>query len=414
MKPTAAGSGLLNPALGNVPRSRHFRIRESFSIHSHPGLVALVLLLALSLFLYSFRAFSFSSGDYVLPAGQAGLREDYNGDGSVDLQDVISLLLFARDNPRDPLADYNGDGRSSISDALSLLLNIKNGNLSAVGALNDDAVKNDPNIIFYEDFENQDIPTVDYGDTGGFYDLNGYPDQMYITGSEAAVGSHSLELIHPAGVISPQWMHRKFFGVDSIFVRFYRKYDKDYVWPPLGSHDTYIFAGNYNSPTSTDLTLYLDIPQGPVVRIDKGNWDLSRQPELVLKSSFQGPGLDFGLDREIISHDAFDNYYGLPYNLRPAPVMEAGRWYCFEYMAKMNSAPEAKDGEVRLWIDGRPVTEMKGLTLRNANHMYVQWNHWMLGPRYGGTNFETGPTTTIKSWIDAIAVSTKYIGTARR
>jgi hypothetical protein len=305
-----------------------------------------------------------------------------------------------------------GEGNFTVQTPVTPLLNILGGKLNQSGTLSDQNLENDPKTIFYEDFEKGQIPVVDYENTGGFYDLNGYPDLMYITGKEAAVGSHSLELVHPAGVISPQWLHRKFPGSDSIFVRFYRKWEKDWVWPPLGAHDVLIFAGRYDSPTSSDLTLYLDLPQGPTQRIDKKNWDLARQPELVLKSSFQGPGLDFGLGKEIISHEGWDNYYGLPFNKRPAPVLEGGRWYCFEFMAKMNSALDKRDGEVRLWIDGFLITEMTGLTLRNESHRDIKWDHWMLGPRYGGEGFKTGPPREQKSWIDAIAVSTSYIGTA--
>ncbi|HLA41550.1 MAG TPA: hypothetical protein VJ417_16225, partial [Candidatus Glassbacteria bacterium] len=378
MTPADGINDLVMPELNLSKQPGIFTMHNFYAARSRTYIGAAVLFLALIPLLHSSGAFSLKPDNAVYAATLSGFREDFNGDGSVNIEDVLSLLAFGRENRRDPLADYNGDGKFSITDPLSLLINIGRGKLSAAGDPNDDAVKNSPNIIFYEDCENGDLPTVEYGETGGFYDLNGYPTRMRITSEEAAVGGHSLELVHPAGVISPQWLHRKFPGQDSIFVRFYRKFDKDYIWPPLGAHDTYIFAGNYVSPTSTDLSLYLDIPQGPVIRIDKGNWDLSRQPELVLRSAFQGPGLDYGTGHEIISHLDFDNYHGLPYNVRTAPLLEADRWYCFEYMAKMNSGPGVKDGEVRLWIDGWLITEMKGLILRNDSHTYAQWNHWML------------------------------------
>ena len=270
--------------------------------------------------------------------------------------------------------------------------------------------ENSSEILVSENFEGEKFPVVDYEELGGFYDLHGYPDLMYITDKEAAAGSQSLELIHPQGVISPQWIHRKFPGRDSVFVRFYRKWEKDWVFPVLGAHDVLIFAGKYDSPVSTDLSLYLDLPQGPTIRNGKDNWDLSGQPELVLKSSFQGQGLDFGTGKEVISHVGFDNYYGLPYNKKEAPILEGGRWYCFEFMVRMNSAPQAKDGTVRLWIDGALITEMTGLTLRNAGHMDIQWDHWMLGPRYGGKEFKTGPPKGQKSWFDELVIATRYIG----
>jgi hypothetical protein len=41
-------------------------------------------------------------------------------------------------------------------------------------------------------------------------------------------------------------------------------------------------------------------------------------------------------------------------------------------MAKMNSAANKHDGEVRLWVDGQLVTEMTGVILRNASHRDIQ------------------------------------------
>jgi len=272
----------------------------------------------------------------------------------------------------------------------------------------DAGIEKDPAVIFAESFEGGKVPTTGYGKVGGFYDLKGLGKVMDITDKEAATGTHSLELIHTKDVISPQWMHRKFPGVDEVHVRFYRKYAEDWLWPVQGAHDTLIFAGKYANPASADLALYLDITQGPSKRLNKRNWDLERKAELVLKSSFQGPGLDFGHPGAVISHVGWDNYYSMPYNKSPVAPMEGGRWYCFEYMAKMNSAATKKDGEVRLWIDGKLVTEVTGLILRNASHMGIKWDHWMIGPRYGGGN--KGPAEMRKNWLDALVVASKRVG----
>ncbi|MBI3845469.1 MAG: hypothetical protein HY292_12615 [Planctomycetes bacterium] len=44
----------------------------------------------------------------------------------------------------------------------------------------------------------------------------------------------------------------------------------------------------------------------------------------------------------------------------------------------------------------------------------VVWDHWMLGPRYGGKDFKTGPPADQKSWIDAIVVAKRRVGILRR
>lgn len=289
----------------------------------------------------------------------------------------------------------------------------------------DMGIEKDPAVVFAEGFEEEQLPTAGYEQPGGFYDTKGYPDLMHRTATDPVVGKHCLELIHKAGVVSPEWMHRKFPGQDTLYVRFYRKFATDWVWAPLGIHDTIIFAGKYDSPAAADLALYLDIAGLDQHWARKKTLEdvvVSKQPALVLKASFQGPGLDFGndwlgarwmADKEVVSHVGWDNYYVLPFNAKPAPALEGGRWYCFEYMGKMNSAPATKDGEARLWVDGVLITETKGLILRDPSHMAIKWDHWLLGPRYGPRaprSQEEGPAHDQKNWIDGLVVATTYIG----
>ncbi len=52
-------------------------------------------------------------------------RGDYNDDRMVDIQDVISLILRARDNPEDQAIDFDGDGTFTIMDAVALVIYIR-------------------------------------------------------------------------------------------------------------------------------------------------------------------------------------------------------------------------------------------------------------------------------------------------
>ena len=54
-------------------------------------------------------------------------REDINGDGSVAINDAISLILLGSAEPGNPLADYNSDGAYGITDAISLIIAITRG-----------------------------------------------------------------------------------------------------------------------------------------------------------------------------------------------------------------------------------------------------------------------------------------------
>ena len=53
------------------------------------------------------------------------LRGDLNQDGTLNIADVVSLLLLGRENPENPLADFNNDGVYQVNDAIVLLLYIR-------------------------------------------------------------------------------------------------------------------------------------------------------------------------------------------------------------------------------------------------------------------------------------------------
>ena len=57
-------------------------------------------------------------------------KEDINGDGSVNVTDVINLLKLGRQHPDSSAADFNGDGKWTISDAVKLLVNIVGNHLT--------------------------------------------------------------------------------------------------------------------------------------------------------------------------------------------------------------------------------------------------------------------------------------------
>jgi len=82
---------------------------------------------------------------------------------------------------------------------------------------------------------------------------------------------------------------------------------------------------------------------------------------------------------------------------------ESGWWVCVEAYAKLNT-PGQKDGENRLWIDGRLEAERKNLDWRgtytghgiNAVFLEAYWNK--------------GSPVTQTRWIDNFVISTKPVG----
>ncbi|MBN2288346.1 MAG: SUMF1/EgtB/PvdO family nonheme iron enzyme, partial [Candidatus Glassbacteria bacterium] len=92
-------------------------------------ILAIVSLLLLSPTAHSLR--HIKAGPASGPA-QAQYKEDFNGDGNINITDAIALLLYQRSNPGDSRGDYNGDGKANMNDAIALLLAIRGGNLTPV------------------------------------------------------------------------------------------------------------------------------------------------------------------------------------------------------------------------------------------------------------------------------------------
>ncbi|MEA2062144.1 MAG: hypothetical protein U9P14_00475 [Gemmatimonadota bacterium] len=62
-----------------------------------------------------------------LPLTQPG-GCDINGNGRINIADVIAMLLLGRRNPDDPRLDWNSDGAYGITDVIALLMDIVKGN----------------------------------------------------------------------------------------------------------------------------------------------------------------------------------------------------------------------------------------------------------------------------------------------
>ncbi len=98
-------------------------------MHKRPAhLLMPALSLLTILVLLFFDSFNAAAGD--IGTANTQYKEDINGDGSVGIADVISLLLLGRDSPNDPRVDYNGNGKYAVSDAIAMLINITGGNLT--------------------------------------------------------------------------------------------------------------------------------------------------------------------------------------------------------------------------------------------------------------------------------------------
>mgnify|MGYP001611938876 CR=1 FL=1 len=85
-------------------------------------------------------------------------------------------------------------------------------------------------------------------------------------------------------------------------------------------------------------------------------------------------------------------------------LLERNRWYCVEQYIKLNT-PTAKDGILRVWIDGRLAFEKTDLRVRDIPSLKVEYV-WM-NVYHGG---RTPAPHDMHLFIDNVVIARRYVG----
>lgn len=101
----------------------------------------------------------------------------------------------------------------------------------------------------------------------------------------------------------------------------------------------------------------------------------------------------------------YGEYVELIYPDGSPVVFERGKWYHVAERVRNNSAGDVYDGEVEIWIDGKPVLLMTGLRF-TANDDKVDCLY--ISTFHGGDDNTWCPTETCYSWLDDIRIGTTY------
>jgi len=212
-------------------------------------------------------------------------------------------------------------------------------------------------------------------------------------------------------------------------VRFYTKFAADH-----GYEHHFVALGGYNPPTPWPNPRAGTRPRGDdriAVFIDPiGHYGRYPPPGVW--------GLYTYWSEMKISADG--RYWGNVLSpARPVPVQRA-EWICVELMIKLNSAPDERDGELALWIDGKPAMRFakgmrrgrwsgmgfqlvesggepfEGLRLRTSMNLKINhlWLEHYVDEGAQRQNKVTSPNRVNRVWFDDIVVATEYIGPIRK
>lgn len=306
----------------------------------------------------------------------------------------------------------------------------------------DRGLARDPAVVFAEDFEAADLRQL-----GARWDDVSNKDGGALALTDdvpaASVGRQSLRVSALRGQNTGGHLYKVWpQGPDQVFLRFYVKFAPDYglchhfvslggkpgapKWPEgaAGLRP----ASAFSTGLEPQRASYLTWPEKPYA--PPGIWHFyTYWPEMHSYETPEGRG---------------SRFYGNDFEPAEPAVVPRGQWLCCEMMVKLNSTPEASDGEQAFWIDGKlkawfapgsvvgywmrdtyrldPTRgkPFEGLRWRTDGRVTINrlWlSHYVSDEVFGATESwakanPTVPVNTQKAvvWFDDLVLARQYIG----
>jgi hypothetical protein len=194
---------------------------------------------------------------------------------------------------------------------------------------------------------------------------------------------------------------------DTVFVRFYAKFDSAFNVTGSSHNGAFISASYWDGPGS-----------GPGIAADGYNKFLVSYEAYRDSTSTANPGsLEvyvyhpeqrdiwgdiFYPTGRVIPFDRTPGNFGSTFVARPEIIPQLGRWYSYEVMVKANT-PGQRDGRITLWLDGAIIADFPNMRLRDTTDLKID----RVGISLHGNG---GILATSKKWYDNVVVAKSYIG----
>ena len=267
----------------------------------------------------------------------------------------------------------------------------------------------DPAVVYFDDFES--YGSVSALTAGGRWNQAFQTSNIRLA-TEAGNffrGSKGLELTLPktSGEVSNEL--NKFLNptLDTVFLRFYGKFDSAFNVLGSSHNGAFISASYWDGPGS-----------GPGIKADGYNKFLVAYEAYRDASSTPNPGslevyiyhpdqrdiwgdIFFPTGR-VLPFDRTPGNFGPTFVARPEVIPQLNRWYCYEVMVKANT-PGQRDGRIALWLDGALIADFPNLRLRETTALKID----RVGLSLHGNG---GILATSKKWYDNVVIAKSYIG----
>jgi len=211
---------------------------------------------------------------------------------------------------------------------------------------------------------------------------------------------------------------------DTLYARFYVRFAED---APYVHH--FVHVGGYRPATNW--------PQGGAGERPAGDERITVGIEPHgANGRFPPPGVwTFYAYWQEMKISADGRYWGNGIRADRPAVVPKGRWQCVEVMVRLNSAPDKADGELALWLDGKPTYRIgkgtprgpwsgmgfetraqgepfEGFRWRKSDDLKLNF-FWLLHyvtESAARQNNVASPNPTNRVWFDDIVVATEYVG----
>jgi hypothetical protein len=311
----------------------------------------------------------------------------------------------------------------------------------------DDGIQDDPKVVFFENFEVGNLQQIK--DKWG-YAKDGGVLSLVEEGPEGSVGSTALQMASTVNKHTGGELYKTFPGSkwEQIYLRFYVKFEKGH-----GFLHHFVALRGFKNPAKA--------PSGNAGNKSEDYFSVTLDCYSVNKNyvpakTYAPPGV-WGFypywpemrswqTEEGVPDGRSSPYYGNFIMPRDPVAIERDRWICLEFMIKLNTAPDVRDGELALWVDGELVYHMapgtvegywirdqwrndpdnpksqpfEGFLWRNDMDVFInvlRLQHYVSEDSFSSTlNYLTkDPTYPLNFrqaivWFDNIVMATDYIG----
>jgi hypothetical protein len=220
----------------------------------------------------------------------------------------------------------------------------------------DEGIENHPSVVFSDNFEHGTMDDVE-AHWGHMSNREGKVISFSSDVPNGSAGTRSLQMTATRGENAGGELYKTFDpGWDEIYLRFYTKFAEDH-----GSYQGHFVAlRGFNDP--------LPYPMGGAGQRPENHFSVTIEPKTRSQTQSTQPlGIwqFYAYWPEMRSWqspegepDGRDNpYYGNSFRPENPFGVPRGEWICVEFMVKLNSTSDEKDGEIALWIDGEPIVE---------------------------------------------------------